>query len=180
MSVPDFGGGVVGWGLGWMRYRDGVVGHTGVSLGQKAFLRVSPAAGLAVAVLTNSAGAEPLAYEIFGTVLRDLAGVETTPLPVPPADPAPLDVDRVCGTYRTTRYDFTLTAKRGRAFLTRRGPGRPAERVEVVRFGDSAIITVEPGLDGHQVLSFVGSDEHGRARFLHNGAAAWRVPASTR
>src|SRR5262245_2607768 len=30
-SAPDFGGGILRWGLGWMLYGDGVVGHTGVS-----------------------------------------------------------------------------------------------------------------------------------------------------
>ncbi|MEU4674889.1 serine hydrolase domain-containing protein [Amycolatopsis sp. NPDC023774] len=182
-SVPDFGGGILGWGLGWMLYRDGVVGHTGVSKGQKAFLRVVPWAGVAVAVLTNSSGAEPLAHEIFGTVLRNLAGVETEPLPVPPVNPARVDVDRMCGTYRTTLYDFTLTVENGRAFLSRRPRtelarsflGKPEDRVEVVRLSDTAIITAESKVDGHQVLSFIGSDGHGRARFLHNGAAAYRI-----
>ncbi|QRP44666.1 serine hydrolase [Amycolatopsis sp. FDAARGOS 1241] len=181
--VPDFGGGILGWGLGWMRYRDGVVGHTGVSRGQKAFLRVAPSAGVAVAVLTNSSGAEPLAHEIFGAVLRDLAGVETAPLPAPPANPAPIDVDRMCGTYRTTQYDLTLTVENDHAFLTRRPRaeraksflGKPDDRVEVVRLGDSAIITAAPKANGHQVLSLVGADRHGRARFLHNGAAACRI-----
>ncbi|SEK77010.1 serine hydrolase domain-containing protein [Streptacidiphilus jiangxiensis] len=182
-SVPDFGGGVLGWGLGWMLYRDGVVGHTGISKGQKAFLRVVPSAGVAVAVLTNSATAEPLAHGILSTVLGDLTGVETAPLPVPPANPRLVDVDRMCGTYRSTLYDLTLTVKDGRAFLIRRPRneraraflGKPEERVEVVRLNDSAVITAEPGVDGHQVLSLIGSDEHGRARFLHNGAAARRI-----
>ncbi|MFD4672203.1 serine hydrolase [Lentzea sp. NPDC058450] len=44
VEVPDLGNGAVGWGLGWMRFRDGV-GHTGVSKGQKAFLHVDAAAG---------------------------------------------------------------------------------------------------------------------------------------
>ncbi|WP_134670133.1 MULTISPECIES: serine hydrolase domain-containing protein [Amycolatopsis] len=182
-SVPDFGGGVLGWGLGWMLYRDGVVGHTGVSKGQKAFLRVVPSAGVAMAVLTNSAGAEPLAHELFSTVLRDLAGVETAPLPVPPAEPVPLDADLMCGTYRTTSDDITLTVDNDRAFLTYRPRketaesrhGKPARRVEVVRLDDHAVITAEPKFDGHQVWSLIGSDARGRARFLHNGAAAYRV-----
>ncbi|GLY06692.1 serine hydrolase domain-containing protein [Actinoplanes sp. NBRC 101535] len=41
-AVPNFGLGAVGWGLGWMLHGDGVVGHTGVSKGQKAFLRHLP------------------------------------------------------------------------------------------------------------------------------------------
>ena len=116
-----------------MLYQDGVVGHTGVSKGQKAFLRVVPSAGVAVAVLTNSTGGAPLAYEIFATALRDLAGVETAPLPVPPSNPAGIDADRMCGTYRSTLYDITLTSEHDRAYLTY------------------------------------------RARFLHNGAAAYRI-----
>ncbi|QFY13731.1 serine hydrolase [Nonomuraea phyllanthi] len=182
-SVPDFGGGVIGWGLGWMLYQDGVVGHTGVSKGQKAFLRVVPSAGVAVAVLTNSTGSEPLAYEIFGAVLKELAGVETAPLPVPPLHPAGIDADRMCGTYRSTLYDITLSSEHNRAFLTYRPRNEIAEsflggsvnRVEVVRLNDSSVITAQQKSGGHQVLSLVGSDGHGRARFLHNGAAAYRI-----
>jgi CubicO group peptidase (beta-lactamase class C family) len=175
-DIPDFGGNIVGWGLGWMRYRDGVVGHTGVSKGQTAFLRVAPSAGVAVAVLTNSTGGAPMAYEILAQVLNDLAGVETDPLPVPPVNSAPIDADRMGGTYRTTLHDITLAVKNGRTFLIYRPRnGKPENRVEVVRLSDNAIITVEPKLDGHQVLSLVGDDGHGRARFLHNGSAAYRI-----
>ncbi|GAA1285578.1 serine hydrolase domain-containing protein [Saccharothrix xinjiangensis] len=181
--VPDFGGGVTGWGLGWMLHRDGVVGHTGVAKGQKAFLRVAPSAGVAVAVLTNSTGGEPLAHEILGTALGELAGVETAPLPVPPPNPTAIDADRMCGTYRSTLYDITLTTGHDRAFLTYRARndiaesflGGPGKRVEVVGLDGSSIITAQPEPDGHRVFSLVGSDDHGRARFLHNGAAAHRI-----
>ncbi|MFI9597759.1 serine hydrolase domain-containing protein [Nonomuraea sp. NPDC052265] len=144
---------------------------------------VVPSAGVAVAVLTNSTGGEPLAYEIFDAALRDLAGVETAPLPVPPLNPTGIDVDRMCGTYRSTLYDITLTSEHDRAFLTYRPRNEIAEsflggaenRVEVVRLNDNSVITAEPKSNGHQVLSLVGSDRHGRARFLHNGAAAYRI-----
>lgn len=173
-SVPDFGSGVTGWGLGWMLHRDGVIGHTGVSKGQKAFLRVVPSAGVAVAVLTNSTSGPPLAYEIFSAALQDLAGVATTPLPVPPPNPAPIDAGRWCGTYRSTLYDTTLTSVDGRAFLAfSPRTDRGAEtRVEVVRLSETAIITTGT----HEVFSFVGADSDGRARYLHNGAAAHRIP----
>lgn len=52
------------------------VRHTGVSKGQKAFLRVVPSAGLAVAVLTNSTNGVPLAHDIFNAT-----GIETPPPP---------------------------------------------------------------------------------------------------
>lgn len=171
-DVPDFGDGITGWGLGWMRYPGGVIGHTGVSKGQKSFLRADPSTGLAVAVLTNSAGAAPLAHEIFTA-----AGIESAPPPVPPANPAQVD-EWMCGTYRNTLYDITLATDDGRAFLTyepRTELFHRKDSVEVVRHGDRTIITAEPKPDGHHVMALVGSDERGRANFLHNGAAAWRI-----
>lgn len=164
LDVPDFGEGVVGWALAWMRYPGGVLGHTGVSKGQKAFLRVVPETGLAVAVLTNSTNGVPLACEIFNA-----AGIETAPAPVPPANPAPID-DWMCGTYRNPLYDITLdgTSLTYRA-RTELFPGKPP--VEVVRLGDRTIITT----GSHEVMSLIGSDEHGRAKYLHNGAAAYRI-----
>ncbi|MGI5504187.1 serine hydrolase domain-containing protein [Lentzea sp. CA-135723] len=68
--VPDLGTGAVGWGLGWMRFRDGV-GHTGVSKGQKAFLHVD-AERRAVAVLTNSVNGEPLAHDLITRLMRSV------------------------------------------------------------------------------------------------------------
>ncbi|MGW6449386.1 serine hydrolase domain-containing protein [Lentzea sp. NPDC055074] len=173
-AVPDFGGGVTGWGLGWMLYPDGVVGHTGVAKGHKAYLRVVPASGTAVAVLTNSAHSEPLAHEIFTGLLKEVA---TKAPPTPAENPGPIDAARMCGTYRTQLYDITLAVEGGRAVLIyqpRTEIGR-AKRVEVVRHGETSVIAVEPSDGGYQVFSLVGRDERGRARFLHNGAAACRV-----
>jgi CubicO group peptidase (beta-lactamase class C family) len=171
-EIPDFGGGVIGWGLGWMLHPGGVVGHTGVSKGEKSFVRAIPSQGLAVAVLTNSPGGEPVAHEVFAE-----AGIESTPPPSPPVNPAPVD-DWMCGTYRNTLYDITLSTENGRAFLTHharteRFPDKGP--VEVVRLNHNSIITLEPKPDGHHVMSLAGADEAGRANFLHNGSAAWRI-----
>ncbi|HEX7305864.1 serine hydrolase domain-containing protein [Lentzea sp.] len=164
-SVPDFGGGVRRWGLGWMLYAGGMAGHTGVSKGQKAFLRVDPSRDTAVVVLTNGSNADPLAHEIVSDVL---GGID--PLPIPPTDRHPVD-DWMCGTYRSTLHDITLATEDDRAFLIHRPrDGSPERRVEVTRRSHDTIITTEPP---HQVFSLVGSGE--RADFLHNGAAAARV-----
>jgi CubicO group peptidase (beta-lactamase class C family) len=163
LDVPDYGEGVIGWGLGWMRYPGGIVGHTGVSKGQKAFLRVDPAAGVAVAVLTNSTNGEPLAHDVFTA-----NGMEMAPPPVPPADPAPID-RWMCGTYRNPLYDITLDGT-SLTYRARNG-NRPDNRVEVVRLGERTIITA----DDHRVMSLIGSDDRGRAEYLHNGAAAYRI-----
>lgn len=173
-AVPDFGGGVIGWGLGWMLYRDGVVGHTGVAQGHRAYLRVVPESGTAVAVLTDCANSELLAHEVFTELVE---GVTTEAPPTPAENPGPIDAARMCGTYRNQFYDITLETKNDRSALIyrpRTETGR-AKRVEVVRHGDDSVITVEPANDGHQVFSLVGGDERGRARFLHNGSAAYRV-----
>lgn len=170
-EVPEFGDSVRGWGLAWMIFGAGDLGHTGNSKGQRAFLRVVPDRDLAVAVLTNSTNGEPLAQEIFGA-----HGIEMAAPPVPPANPAPID-DWMCGTYRTPLYDITLT----RTSLLYRPRNALAEsfrnppRIEVVRLGDDTIIEVDPRLGDHRVTSLTGSDEDGRAKYLHNGAAAYRI-----
>lgn len=169
------------WGLGWMLHGDGVVGHTGTTLGQKAFLRVVPSAGVAVAVLTNSLGGPALAHEIFTETLRDLAGVETPPRTVPPANPAPVE-DWMCGTYRGSKVDYVLSTEGSRAFLTyipRDALGASFlgghNRDEVVRLDDTSIITLEPDFGTHYAYTFVGRDEDGRAKFLHNSNACYRI-----
>lgn len=174
-EVPEFGDSIRAWGLSWMIFEDGVVGHTGNSKGQKAFLRVDPERDVAVAVLTNSTNSEPLAQEIFGG-----NGIKMASPPVPPAHPAPVD-DWMCGTYRTPLYDITLTVEDGRAVQIYRPRNELAEsflskpRVDVVRLGHDTIINVEARFGVHQVSSLIGSDEDGRAKFLHNGAAAYRI-----
>lgn len=180
-SIPNVGNGAEAWGLGWMLHGDGMAGHTGTTLGQKAFLRVVPSAGVAVAVLTNSAGGAPLAHEILTHTLRDLAGIKMPARPAPPATPAPIE-PWMCGTYRGSQVDFVLSTEGDRAFLTfvprtALGAQFAGERArdEVVRFGDTSIITAEPELGSHHVYSLVGRDEHGRARFLHNSNAAYRI-----
>ncbi|MDX8028860.1 serine hydrolase domain-containing protein [Lentzea sp. BCCO 10_0856] len=173
--------GVPRWGLGWMLLGDGVVGHTGTTLGQKAFLRVVPEAGVAVAVLTNSLGGPGLAHEVFTHTLRELAGVETPPRVTPPANPAPLD-DTMFGTYRGTKVDYVLTNEDGRAFLSyvpRDALGAEFigehRRDEVVRLDDTSIITLEPDFGTHYVATFVGRDSEGRPKWLHNTNACYRI-----
>lgn len=57
------------WGIGWEIFDwDGgtVIGHDGGTVGQSAFLRVVPAAGVAVALLTNGGDPLPIYREIVG------------------------------------------------------------------------------------------------------------------
>jgi CubicO group peptidase (beta-lactamase class C family) len=90
------------WGLGWSRDTwDGqlVIGHSGVGIGQLAFLRVLPGHGFAVALLTNGGDGPALYHDVFAETFRELAGV-TMPAPfLPPAEPAPIDVAPYEGRY---------------------------------------------------------------------------------
>ena len=188
--LPDLGEWMRGrWGLGWMisDYPGGtVIGHDGGTLGQSAFLRVVPEAGVAVALLTNGGDVQPVFCAVFGHLLAELAGVELPALPVPPADPLPVDADRVSGTYRATMFDQKLSVDaQGRAWLhtvPRTAEAKlttPEEIVaEVVRFRDNALITVKPQRGMHQVIGLLGADPSGRVKFLHgNGRATARVSA---
>ncbi|MEU0879469.1 serine hydrolase domain-containing protein [Lentzea sp. NPDC005914] len=161
------------WGLGWMLYGDGVVGHTGTTIGQKAFLRVVPEKQVAVAVLTNGLGGAPLAHEVMTHTLRDLVGVETPPRLTPPPDPEPVE-DWMHGTYRGTKGNYTISEEDGSAFLTYTSRDIH-DRAEIVRFDEASIITKEPDFGTHYVLTFVGRDETGRAKFLHNSNALPRI-----
>ncbi|HEV2362927.1 MAG TPA: serine hydrolase domain-containing protein [Caulobacteraceae bacterium] len=60
-------------------------GHDGDTLGFQAFLRVHPASGTAMALLTNGGGAVDLAFAAFAAVFPELAGIR--PPPFPPARP---------------------------------------------------------------------------------------------
>lgn len=74
------------WGLGWIRYGwDGhrLVGHDGNTVGQSAFLRLLPEAGLAVVLLTNGGQTRDLYQELYTEVFEELAGVRVQPPLVP-------------------------------------------------------------------------------------------------
>ena len=82
------------WGLGWIRYGWGeerLIGHDGSTLGQAAFLRVLPAQGLAVSLLTNGGHTTDLSRELLREVFAETAELEPQ-APIEPS-PRPVDVD---------------------------------------------------------------------------------------
>jgi CubicO group peptidase (beta-lactamase class C family) len=90
------------WGLGWIRYTwDGhpLVGHDGNTIGQSAFLRVLPDAGLAVTLLTNGGNTRDCYQELYEEVFAELADV-TVPQPIaPPEPPVAADITPHLGRY---------------------------------------------------------------------------------
>lgn len=90
------------WGLGWSRIEwDGrrLIGHDGNTIGQSAYLRLLPEAGLAVVLLTNSDSARALYEDLFREVFAEVAGVTMPERPTPPAEPVPVDPGPLLGTY---------------------------------------------------------------------------------
>ena len=67
------------WGIGWIRFGwddRRLVGHDGNTIGQAAFLRVLPDAGLAVTLLTNGGNARDLYQDLYREIFGELAGIE--------------------------------------------------------------------------------------------------------
>jgi hypothetical protein len=70
------------WGLGWIRFVwDGrtVIGHDGNTIGQDAYLRMLPDAGLAVTLLTNGGSSDDLFQVAITELLFELAGLRVPP-----------------------------------------------------------------------------------------------------
>ncbi|MEC3890895.1 serine hydrolase domain-containing protein [Nocardiopsis sp. LDBS1602] len=107
------------WGLGWIRYGwDGrrLVGHDGNTIGQSAFLRLLPDAGIAVALLTNGGRARDLYQELYGEVFERVAGTRVPAPPAPDHDPEDLsEEDRasVSEVYENTSQRLEVLGRDG-------------------------------------------------------------------
>lgn len=181
--------GVMGdaWGLGWEIFDwDGgpVIGHDGGTIGQSAFLRMVPGAGVAVAVLTNGGRTVDAYQRIISKVLAALAGVDMPDLPAVPDSPVTIDLDRVLGTYSSSVSDSTVRVDDdGRVWLDRTMKGifaelGPApEPVELVGWNGDTLLPREADHGMRMPHAFVGDDGNGRALYLHTGRADRRVDA---
>jgi len=184
VDVPYAGGQAGKWGLGWELFDFGaeVFGHDGGTIGQAAFLRVSGASGVAVALLTNSLAGVGLYEGIVAAVLREHAGAEVPAPPRPPAEPEPLDAARITGAYETPMFGYTVSVDdRGRGWVEQRPHTATARMLasdtgtEVVRLCEDQLIGVEPRHGRHPVYTLIGADEQGRAEYLFTSRAARRV-----
>jgi hypothetical protein len=92
------------WGLGWMLHDwDGglAIGHSGVTIGQRAWLLAVPGARVALALLTNGGDGESLLRALAAPLLRELAGVTLRELP-PVRDDVAVEPARYAGVYQRT------------------------------------------------------------------------------
>jgi CubicO group peptidase (beta-lactamase class C family)/acetyl esterase/lipase len=120
------------WGLGWIRYTwDGklLVGHDGNTIGQAAFLRLLPEAGLAVTLLTNGGNTRDLYQDLYREIFAELAGVTMPPPLAPPAQPPSVDITAHIGTYERASVRTEVFDRDGTAMLRTTITGPLAELV---------------------------------------------------
>ncbi len=168
-----------GWGLGFALHDTDaglVVGHDGGTIGQGAFLRIVPGAGVAVALVTNGGDMLGLYFDVVRHLVTELAGATLEPRPTPPAEPAPFDAWPYLGTYSDTIYDMVVTQDADGSVHLDRTPkdvlveaGERPARMALVQLAPDQLISRESVNGGHSVFAFVGRDDEGRARHIHYG-----------
>ena len=103
VDLPDLGLMGTSWGLGFERFdtpEGAIIGHDGGTIGQSAFLRIVPEAGVAVALLTNGGDVISLYRDIVGHVIEQLTDDAPSGAPRAPGRPASaIDAGRYVGTY---------------------------------------------------------------------------------
>ncbi|MGW4101828.1 serine hydrolase [Streptomyces sp. NPDC004976] len=120
------------WGLGWCRFTwDGrlVLGHDGNTIGQSAFLRLLPAEGLAVTLLTNGGNARDLYEDLLGEIFAELAGLDMPRTPAPPPRPPTVDVAPHTGVYERAGARIEVLERDGGGVLRTTVTGPLAELV---------------------------------------------------
>jgi len=175
------------WGLGFEIFDTAtgpIVGHDGSTIGQNAFLRMVPDAGVAVALLTNGGDGISLYRDVVGHVFSELTDTELPELPVPPDDPQRIDAGRYVGTYSAQVADLEVSQDDdGRIWVVQTPKGlfeelgEQPQRRELVHFRGDSLINVEPEHGMHIPHAFVGEDGDGHALYLHIGRAIRRAGA---
>jgi len=165
------------YGLGWMLFDWGgrrVVGHDGGTIGQLAYLRFVPDAGVALGLLTNGGDGDGCFRELAATLLRESCGVVVPQPAAPAAQPAaPAAEAALLGRWEQAAMRLTVT--RGE-----RGPVAVAEALDPLEQaaagGERAACELAP-LDpdrGRWLLRAPGIVTHGEdwaplALFEHDG-----------
>jgi dipeptidyl aminopeptidase/acylaminoacyl peptidase/CubicO group peptidase (beta-lactamase class C family) len=170
------------WGLGWIRFTwDGqlVLGHDGNTIGQSAFLRLLPAEGLAVTLLTNGGNARDLYEDLFQELFAELAGLDMPRTPAPSAHPPTVDVGPHVGVYERAGARMEVLERDGGGVLriTLTGPladlvPDPVEEHQMFPLdasGDRFAVRDEDTRTWRPVIFYTLA---GGERYLHHGARA--------
>ncbi len=175
VAVPDTSTHGSHVGLAWALF-DGdhprVYGHNGGTIGQAAFLRVVPDAGVAIALLTNGGHALDLFEDLVRPLLDELAGV-ALPFPLePPPVPARVALDPYVGVYERLGNRTEIEHRDGGlvASLVTTGPlaevmPDPVVELELVAVRPGLFLTHRPGERTWSSMVFYRLDDG--ARYVH-------------
>ncbi|HET7310868.1 MAG TPA: serine hydrolase domain-containing protein [Mycobacteriales bacterium] len=170
------------WGLGWILMEWSgrpVYGHDGATLGQGAFMRIVPDAGVAVCLLANGGHARDLFVDLSNEILGELASVELPPRLEPAATPpAGIDLSRYAGRYARHGIELTLSVEgnglkgvvRSTSELSEALGGEDPEPMQVLPVeGD---VFVAKGPDDESWIPFVFFSLPDGSEYVHFGARA--------
>jgi len=170
------------WGIGWILFdADGrrLVGHDGNTLGQSAYLRIVPDAGIALALLTNGGHAQDLFQDLARPLLEELAGVRMPRRPEPPAEPVEheLDLDRYVGVYERLGVRMEVGRRDGRLHMTATVTGpmatvtaKPVTHHELIAVRPDLFVTRPEGVRTWSPVVFYELEDG--SQFLHHGVRA--------
>lgn len=160
-----------GWGLGWMLfYWQGadVFGHDGGWSGQSCYLRISPAAKLAVAVQANGGSAAGVYRDIAGPILKERANFV---IPGPPVVGTAFAGDLTLYAGRFGRFGQAVDLAVSGAALTGTlsgpyaGDSPPAVTVTLID-RDRAVCVID-GINEPMGAYFLDFDDQGRPGYFH-------------
>ena len=106
-----------GWGIGWFLQDwqgSSVYGHDGGTIGQRAYLRIFPDSGLAVALLTSGGRPDGLYRELFDDAARTLDGGAIHAVVDPDRSAAP---EPLTGSWESAGFVADITPADGRLRL---------------------------------------------------------------
>jgi CubicO group peptidase (beta-lactamase class C family) len=186
VDLPYLGHLGTSWGLGFERFDQPggvVVGHDGNTIGQSAFLRLVPDAGVAVTVLTNGGRAGQLFREVVGHALQELTGRDLPDEPVPPAQPSTVDTSRFVGRYECDMATATIRQDEDETIWLdtedtdelSKELGFEPQHWELVHYDGDTLVTKERDAGLHRLYAFIGDDGSGRSRYVHYGRAMARA-----
>jgi CubicO group peptidase (beta-lactamase class C family) len=168
------------WGVGWILYDwDGrrVYGHDGATIGQAAFLRVVPDAGVAIVLLTNGGNAHDLYEELFRELLAELCELDMPASLTPAAEPPDVPVDELAGLYERVGVRIELADRGGRLAgrVTATGPlaeldEDPDEELAFVPVSPNVFVTRSDGEITWTPAVFYALGDG--SRYMHMGGRA--------
>jgi CubicO group peptidase (beta-lactamase class C family) len=184
IEVPSGGVGTSAghWGLGWELFEwDGkrVIGHDGGTIGQIAFLRAVPEAGVAIALLTNGGNPMALFRDVYAPLLAEHAGIELPAEVTPPVEPLAVDPAAYVGVYEREGASIRIEPRGvgivGVMTVTGLGSEMTPEPFELpfdrVSADDDLFVTQHPAAPGmHLPVRFATVGDG--SRVLHMGGRA--------